>query len=49
VTQIETFMKQFPPEAEILQMSPEDLGIARGGGICQSGQPRCLAQGAFIP
>jgi hypothetical protein len=24
---VEAFMKNFPPEAEILQMSPEDLGM----------------------
>jgi uncharacterized protein (TIGR02391 family) len=34
VTQIETFMKQFPPEAEILQMSPEDLGIHLLKAMC---------------
>lgn len=25
--QIETFMKAFPPEKEILEMDPEDLGV----------------------
>jgi uncharacterized protein (TIGR02391 family) len=37
--QIATFMKQFPPEAEILQMSPEDLGMHLLKAMCRPHGP----------